>query len=255
MEKYCSENSSVLTFKDTPFSRLITECEKLSELRRQYASSSDAERRLAADFQYHSSVASEMFNRAVGRADDEDVPWPGEVAALAIDPSYAPALLTVGSWEFIYGRADEAITHFLSLTTLPEETEDISDIIDKAGEFLIDNQDYENAIVLYLAACRKYSDNPRYRNGLSYCLAKSGRLHEAIEEARRAVDLDPDNHVYLTDLGWNLVETGYFIEAEAILERAVSLSPPGYELSRGNLEELRRRMKELSNKEPEKSEE
>jgi len=80
--------------------------------------------------------------------DDDNSPWPGEVMALAIDPTYAPAILTVGSYEYIYGRKDEAMIHFMSLTKLPEDTEDLAVIIDKAGDFLIENEDIENATKL-----------------------------------------------------------------------------------------------------------
>jgi len=236
-------NSKSLTFENTPFLRLVKESEELAEVRREYASSSEHERRLAADFQYNSSIASEMFNKAIGQADDENSPWPGEVMALAIDPKYAPALLTVGSFEYLYERTDEAMAHFLALTTLPETTEDIVEIIDQAGDFLIDNQDYENAVILYSAATGEHPNIPEYRNGLSYCFGKLGRMEEAIEEVRYAVNLEPDNHIYLTDSGWTLVEAKCFDEAHTVLKRAVALSPPDYELARENLAELHRRMK------------
>lgn len=236
-------NSKSLTFQDMPFSRLVKESEELAEVRREYASLSEDERRRAADFQYNASIASEMFNRAIGRADDEETPWPGEVMALAIDANYAPALLTVGSFEYIYERVDEAMAHFLALTTLPETTEDIVEIVDQAGDFLIDNQDYENAVILYSAASGEHPNIPEYRNGLSYCFGKLGRMEEAIEQVRYAVNLDPDSHIYLTDLGWTLVEAECFNEAQTVLKRAVAMSPPDYELARENLAELHRRMK------------
>jgi len=231
-----------------PFSRLVKESEDLAQLRREYASSSDNERRHAADFQYNASIASQMFNKAVGQADDENAPWPGAVTALAIDPKYAPALLTVGSFEYLYGRIDEAMAHFLALTTLPEATEDIVEIVDQAGDFLIDNQDYENAVILYSAASGEHPNIPQYRNGLSYCFGKLGRLEEAIEQARYTVNLKPDSHEYLTDLGWSLVEAEYFDEAQTVLKRAVAMSPPDYELARENLAELHRRMRGSPNK-------
>lgn len=236
-------NSKSLTFEDMPFSRLVKESEDLAQLRREYASLSSNERRHAADFQYNASIASQIFNKAIGQADDENTPWPGAVTALAIDSKYAPALLTVGSFEYLYGRIDEAMAHFLALTTLPETTEDIVEIIDQAGDFLIDNQDYENAVLLYSAGSGEYPSIPEYRNGLSYCFGKLGRLEEAIEQVRYAVNLEPDNHTYLTDLGWTLVEAKYFDEAQAVLKRAVAMSPPDYELARENLAELQRRMR------------
>ncbi len=74
------------------------------------------------------------------------------VAALAIGPEYAPALLTVGSLEYQLGRRGEALDLFMKLTRLSKDEEDLPEIIDKAGCFLIDNNDYESALELYSAA-------------------------------------------------------------------------------------------------------
>jgi len=78
-----------------------------------------------------------------------------------------------------------------------------------------------------------------FHNGLSYCYQKLGDFSKATEEAKIAVELDPENHVYLTDLGWTLVEAKRFDEAEAVLKKAVRLSPPDYDLAKNNLEELK----------------
>lgn len=231
-----------LSFENFPFAYLIKEVDELAELRLKYQSSSDEERRKAAEFQYHSSFASDLFERAIGRSHDAAPPFPGELYALAIDPNYAPAIATVGSYEYIYGRPEEAMSHFLSLTLFPEDTEDIATIIDKAGDFLLDQKDLERAAHLYSSACREHPNIPIYSNGLGYCLGKMGRLEEALREARKTVELDPENHVYLSDLGWSLMEVEKYEEAREVLERAVAAAPPDYELARGNLEELRRRM-------------
>ncbi|RLA95572.1 MAG: hypothetical protein DRG83_18490, partial [Deltaproteobacteria bacterium] len=140
-------------------------------------------------------------------------------------------------------RKDEAMIHFMSLTKLPEDTEDLAVIIDKAGDFLIENEDIENATKLYFTATTQYPQIALFHNSLSYCYGILGEIEKAVKEAKLAVELDPDNYLYLTDLGWSLVEAEKLDEAEIVLEKAVSLSPPDYELARNNLEELRRRKK------------
>jgi len=45
---------------------------------------------------------------------------------------------------------------FLQLTTLPADTEDLVEIIDTAGDFLINQDDAEHAGQLYAAAARAY---------------------------------------------------------------------------------------------------
>lgn len=82
-----------------------------------------------------------------------------------------------------------------------------------------------------------------YRNGLSFCLGEMGLFEESLEESRKVVALAPGNHVYLTDHGWCLMEAGQYDEAKKVLEKAVALAPTDYKLARGNLEELRHRMK------------
>ena len=72
-------------------------------------------------------------------------PGEGAIAALAIFPDFAPALLTVGSMEYQYDRADEAMRYFLRLTTLSADTMDLVEIIDRAGSFLTDVPDLSRA--------------------------------------------------------------------------------------------------------------
>ena len=56
--------------------------------------------------------------------------WHDAAAPLAIDPDYAPAMLTVGSLEYsVWLCRAEAMAWFLKLTSVPAETEDLSEII------------------------------------------------------------------------------------------------------------------------------
>jgi tetratricopeptide (TPR) repeat protein len=165
--------------------------------------------------------------------------WPSGFVALAIDPLYAPAILTVGSIEYQLGRVEEAMELFMTLTTLPEDEEDLRIIIDKAGDFLIDQDDYENAFALYSAAEKAYPKETVYLNGSGYCLAKLGRFEDSVEKHRRADALEPNNYKHLNDLGYSLLEAGKFDEAEEVLQRSISLAPPDYEFPRNNLDELK----------------
>ncbi len=234
---------NTLNFKDISFSRLLELSDELSSLREEYADKSAEERRAAADYRYHSSIAESMMSTFDPLFERPDEQWPGEVEALAIDPTYAPAILTVGSYEYLFGRKEEGMALFLSLTRLPENTEELAVIINKAGEFLFKNGDIENATRLYETATIKYPEEADFHDSLSYCYAVLGELEKAIEKARLAVGLDPDNYYYLTDLGWGLMQTGEFEEAESILKKAVKLSPPEYPVARRYLKQLRRQKK------------
>ena len=68
-------------------------------------------------------MATEIFNDAIALAGQEELgtpSWPSGVVALAIDPLYAPALLTVGSIEYQLGRVEEPMKLFMTLVTLPK---------------------------------------------------------------------------------------------------------------------------------------
>ena len=213
---------------------------ELRHLRAQYASVSAEERRQAAQWALDSSHASMLVAEIVNKPDLVHPTWHDAAAPLAIDPEYAPALLTVGSLEYQYGRVDEAMRLFLKLTTLSADTEDLQEIIDKAGDFLIDQDDYLNADRLYATAVRAYPQVALYHVGLGYCRAELGRMDESVAHHRRAVELEPDSYLHLNDLGYSLLEAGEYDEAEEVLQRAVQLAPPDYDRAKENLEHLRK---------------
>ncbi|MBF0104182.1 MAG: hypothetical protein HQM16_02535 [Deltaproteobacteria bacterium] len=231
-------------FKKQSFSVLIKEDQELSDLRRENSLKTKSQRRDAADWQYHSEVASHVFNNALaqaGRTGLRSSYWPEAFASLAIDPLYAPAILTVGSLEYQVGRPDEAMNLFLSLTKLPEDEDDLSVIIDKAGDFLIDCHDYANALTLYLAAEKSFPNEALYLVGSGYCMGKLGLYGDSVKKHRRANDLEPDNYFHLNDLGYSLLEAGQLDEAERVLKKSISLAPDNYEFPSNNLKELRKR--------------
>jgi len=240
------KDDGIEKFRKFPFSVLIKKDKELSEIRHEYVLKSKSERRMVADSEYHSEIAGEIFNNALPNADKDIFGkpyWPSGITALAIDPLYAPAILTVGSLEYMLGRIEECMFLFVTLTKLPEDEDDLNIIIDKAGDFLIDNNDYENALLLYSAAEKAYPNEVLYLNGAGYCLAKLGRYEESVEKHRCADALEPNNYKHLNDLGYSLFEAGKFDEAELVLKKSIALAPEDYEFSLNNLEELRERRK------------
>lgn len=213
----------------------------LQSLRRQYADASPHERRMAAQWEYDEEFAADLFDVALMAMGER--PWqrpvrPAGFVSLAIDSLHAPSLLTVGSVEYQHGFVEEAMELFLTLITLPEDEEELHEIIDKAGDFLLDQDDYENALELYLAAETAYPDQALYPIGSSYCHHHLGNLEEAVRKARRAVELEPDDYRWLNDLGSALVDAGYLEEAEKVLRRSIDLYSEYNPLARENLKRL-----------------
>ena len=121
---------------------------------------------------------------------------------------------------------------------------DLVEVIDKAGDFLLDRKDFGNALKLYEAAVNHHPETAAFWNGVGYCLGRLGRKTEAVAAARRAVAIEPSSAARLNDLGWALLEAESYPEARSILEQAVALAPAGYELPRGNLLQLEKRLKQ-----------
>jgi len=242
-----SQNDGTAKLEKVPFSVLVKDDSDLADLRRDYASRPARDRRMAADWEYHSQMANELFNDAIALAGQEGLKessWPAGVVALAIDPLYAPAILTVGSIEYQLGRVEETMKLFMTLATLPKDEEDLTIIIDKAGDFLIDQDDYENALALYSAAEKAYPHEAVYPMGSGYCLERLGRYEESVRKHRCADALEPDNYEILNDLGYALLEAGEFDEAEQVFQRSLALAPPGYEFPHNNLSVLKEKRKE-----------
>ena len=160
------------SFHDNSFAWLLTHDERLQGLRRKYAAISAEERRLAADYEYHAASADQLFHELIGEPLQSQA-IPGEAVALAIDPSYAPAILTIGTYEYILGRTEEALILLLDLMNLPPDSEDLVIIIDKAASFLVERNDTDMALKLYSAACEKFPEEQVFKDGIAYCLQAS----------------------------------------------------------------------------------
>ncbi len=246
MKKASKSPQRPASLREMPFEQLVAVVPELADARREYFGKPSEDRRAAAEWAYDSGMADDLFSRALlgaGEAAESDAGFDSGVVALAIDPLFAPALLTVGSLEYQYRRPEAAMELFVSLTTLPETEPDLAEIIDKAGCFLLDQNDTPNATRLYCAATDAYPGVCEHWSNLSYCLGKAGQLAEAVSTARKALSLKENDPRVLNDLGWTLVLAGFHDEARSVLERAVVLAPADYDLPRNNLRELDKRVR------------
>ena len=159
------------SFQHNSFAWLLKHDERLQKLRQKYKKYSAEERRMAADFEYHATSADQLFYNAIGQPMQPKA-IPGEAIALAIDSNYAPAILTIGTHEYILGRTKEAMRLLLDLVNLPEDTEDLFIIIDKAASFLVERHDASMAMKLYSAASEKFPDEHAFQDGIAYCMKR-----------------------------------------------------------------------------------
>ena len=161
--------------------------------------------------------------------------------ALEAMPTYAPAIMSMGSVEYQLGRIAEGRELFQSLLSLPKNTTDICEIIDEAGTFLTRIEAYEDGMALYRAAVKRYPDVAALWEGLGYCASHAGFDEEAVAANHRAMELEPKNQKLVNDLGWTLLQAGHLPQAREALERAVSMDPSD-ELAKENLRYCRRQV-------------
>ena len=211
------------------FSMLITWDSGLKSLRLEYAHAALQKRRMAAQWEYDSSMASDLFNMALLTSVAETLPqskWPPGFLALAIDPLFAPALLTVGSSEYQHGFVKEAMELFLTLTKLPEDEEDLAEIIDKAGNFLLDHEDFK---VRDEASGKLAALGESARGQLEEAAKKPasdevrGRLSELMGTLANPILKDPQ--ALRQDRAVGILETIGSQEARAVLESLAAGGP------------------------------
>ncbi len=197
---------------------------------------SDLERLFEAEAAY----ADSMFRSALG---DQEGMLAAAERCLKWLPTYAPGLLTMGSIEYQRGRRDAGWKLFLALLSLPDDAGDLCEIIDKAGQFLIDRHAYKDGLELYRAAVARFPDVAVIHQGLGCCAGHKGFYDEALAASERSIKLEPGKQEFVIDLGWTLVLAGRLEEAEATLERAVAMDPSD-KLAQGNLRCCREKIAE-----------
>jgi len=154
--------------------------------------------------------------------------------SLEVCPTYAPTILSLGSVEYQRRRRARGLSLFLSLLDLPDDTQDLCEIIDEAGDFLIHIQAYSDGLELSRRAVARFPDVAVFHQGLGCCAGHEGFLDEAIAASRRALEIGPENERFVNDLGWSLLQAGRLEEARSVLERAVAMDPT-YQLAAENL--------------------
>ena len=82
-------------------------------------------------------------------------------------------------------------------------------IIDAAGDFLIQSREYADGLVLYRAALQRFPDVTVFHQGRGCCAGHMGELQEAVAASRHALELEPDDQQFVNDLGWSLTRAGY----------------------------------------------
>jgi Flp pilus assembly protein TadD len=182
-------------------------------------------------FEAEGAYADGMFCGAIG---DSEGCIRALERAVQIKPDYAPAVLALGSVEYQRERKEEGRKLLFSLLSMLDDASDLVQIIDTAGDFLIERGEYADGLELFQAAAARLPEIGAFHQGAGCCAAHLGHLEEAVAASRRALEIEPGNQKFVNDLGWCLAQSAALHEARAMLERAVALDSSD-DLARENL--------------------
>jgi tetratricopeptide (TPR) repeat protein len=167
--------------------------------------------------------------------------------ALEAKPSYAPAIFSMGTVQYQRGKRAEGRKLFQSLLSLPEDTTDLCNIIDQAGDFLIQRDAYKDGLELFRGAAARFPNVAVFHQGVGCCAGHQRLYDEALAASNRAIELEPSKQEFVSDLGWTFFLAGRLREAEEVLERAVSMDPANV-CARNNLKMCKDKLATLEKK-------
>jgi hypothetical protein len=150
--------------------------------------------------------ADSVFDKALARVGQESLgraPWPCGNIALAIDPAYAPALLTVSSIEYQLGRVGEALNCRCGFSSC-RQAQKIWLRSSKKRVILSSTRRISPMRTTFMRRSVSACLRCLYSIPAWFCLGKLGQRTEAIAAHRRAVELEPQSHLRLNDLGFSL---------------------------------------------------
>jgi tetratricopeptide (TPR) repeat protein len=91
------------------------------------------------------------------------------------------------------------------------------------------NADYNDGITMWRDVATKRPDNARAYHNLATFLAQKGRIDEASDAVRKAIELRPDYAEAHETLGMLLVQRGNLNDAIAEFNRVIEINPKDYE--------------------------
>jgi tetratricopeptide (TPR) repeat protein len=97
-----------------------------------------------------------------------------------------------------------------------------SSTLQEAHEYRINGR-YDEAVELYQQILDEHPDNAEALWGLGLSLMNSGEFDEALVKICEAVDVEPQNQLYLLDAGKHYTMLGMYEEARPFFEKVVSI--------------------------------
>jgi tetratricopeptide (TPR) repeat protein len=141
-------------------------------------------------------------------------------AAKAVDPSFLLADLSLVQVDVVEGRVDDGLKKLHAVLDGGNESPMVRLWL---GNLELRKGNKAAAIEHFQKVIGVEPDNAQALNNLAYLLSERGDQGEqALQYARRAVELAPDEATYYDTLGWILYQKGLYTPAIQYLERAAA---------------------------------
>ena len=145
-------------------------------------------------------------------------------AALRIAPDFVPALLDKGDVLLGTGKVEEALALYDRAIATDNRN---ATAHFKRGVLLQEQRRDAQALQAYLNVINIAPDFAPAYNNLAWMQAESGQqLDQASQWVATAVKLEPNNPAFRDTQGWVYRAQRKFSEAETVLEKAATMSPP-----------------------------
>lgn len=142
--------------------------------------------------------------------------------AIALSPTFATAREALSHVMCKMGDLDGAMQEFGKAADMSGITLEMGIEI---GEALVEKQGYTHAVLCGRRLVDAFPYSPEAHSLLARALLEITAKEEALQVARKAVELDPSSAFTVTNLGLMLQTVGRMDEAEAAFKEAISLEP------------------------------
>ncbi|MFW6347132.1 MAG: tetratricopeptide repeat protein [Cyclonatronaceae bacterium] len=167
-----------------------------------------------------------------------------------IIPDDAFVLFFMGNAHLLQDNYEAAVEVLERASSAPANREFRSSVYGTLGDALSSLDRWEDARQAYERALRMHSNNDVVLNNYAYYLSqRDDELDQALEMARQALEVEPENAAYLDTYGWIFYKLGDFQKAEEYIKASIetgNASATVYEHlgdvyeALGNTEEARR---------------
>lgn len=200
------------------------------------------------EFLLESAIADSVFMQAFGQTPICSVATVEQklLDVLDLDPENVEGLNLLAQVYAQTERPEKALQCFKKFFSMAISEEDIVKAASGLTQAYEGIEEYEKAIKIYEMVLSKIKNAELY-NGLGYCWSKLSAFDKGIKYSKLAVDLEPDNAVFVNDLGFTYLENGELEKAKQLFLRSLEIDPE-YDLAKRNLELCRRKISENKKK-------